>query len=272
VFEDRPALNLFRRVVSRAIKLPGIVDVAHPDYDAEIRYSNGRTTGLHLWLHPKGTAASIMYVDDTHTMYRVPEDIAGELFKRLQPYAEQPANERSGPVGEEPSALPSEDPDAGGSVPEYRGAGVFSLVAGDTPIAPGAWDHEIDLEAILGPPVGQDVEVLENADTHTGSFVKKMEYDGLRLELFSPKQNGETFHILSMKASGEGYRTTRDIAVGSTLDDLLLAYPEVRMAPDGRTDPANAAYEMSDELSERFLRFEVADGRVAEIHLYRVLP
>jgi hypothetical protein len=99
-----------------------------------------------------------------------------------------------------------------------------------------------------------------------------MDYDGLQLELFSPKQNGETFWIRSMKASGEGYRTTREIAVGSPLKEMLEAYPEIGMAPDGRTDPDNAAYVMTDEMGELHLRFEVADGRVAEIQVYRVLP
>jgi hypothetical protein len=284
VFDDRPALRLFERALAKAEKQPGIVDAVEPHYDVEIHYSNGRTKGLHLWLFPESSAGSIMHVTSTSTIYTLPKDIAGELIELLEPYAtqlpderrdsadaDQSADEKPDPARGESSALPSEDPDAS-QPPDYRSASIFSLVAGDTPISIGAWDNEVDLESILGPPASQTVEVLENADTHTGSFLKKMDYDELRLELFSPKQNGETFWILSMKASGEGYRTTREIAVGSPLKEMLEAYPEIVMAPDGRTDPDNAAYVMTDEMGELYLRFEVADGRVAEIQVYRVLP
>jgi len=279
VFEDRPALRLFERALSEAKKQPGVVDVMKPDYDVQILYSNGREKRLHLWLHPERPAGSLMDVTNTSTIYTLPEDIAGRIQELLRPYtaqrpdhADQPTDGEPDPARGETSALPAEDPDAGGQVPDYRSAGIFALVIGDAPIRIGAWEDETDLDAILGPPAEMTVRLLENADTHTGSYVKNMVYDGLQLELFSPGQNGETFWIMAMKASKEGYRTTREIEVGSTRDDLLIAYPEISLAPDGRTDPDNAAYVLSDEMSEYYLQFEVADGRVAEIQLYRLIP
>ena len=286
MFEDRPTLRLFERALAKAEKFPGIADVADPHFDVELLYSNGRVRGLHLWLIPEGVAGSIMDVTNTGTIYELPRDIVADLIALLEPYAEQAKDgERDSAQAEmpalpteepdladgEPPAIPVDDPDAG-EPPACRDASVFSLVAGDIPISIGAWDNEIDLEALLGRPVAQTVEALENADTHTGSYVKKMSYAGLELELFSPKQNGETFWIMSIGLTGNGYRTTREIAVGSTLEELLLSCPEIGMVQDGRTDTGNAAYEMSDELNERFLRFEVADGRVAEIRVYRMLP
>jgi hypothetical protein len=282
-FEDRPTLRLFERAVSRAEKQPGDVIARTPDFDAELRYSDGSVKGLHLWLSPASSAGSIMDVRDTGTMYKLPKDMAIDLIRLLEPYMKQtpdaeqapdakpfPDAERV-PAAGDPAPLPSADPDAD-KPPAYRDASIFSIVARDMPITIGVWEDEMDLEAILGPPVAQTVDVLgDNADTHAGSYVKKMVYDGLQLEWFSPKQNGETYWIMSISVNGDGYRTTREIAVGSPLAKVLEAYPEIGMAPDGRTDPDNAAYVLSDELSGRFLQFEVADGRVAEIRVYRML-
>lgn len=273
VFEDRPTLNLFRRALEKAEKQPVLVDAVDPHYDVEIRYPDGRAKGLHLWLFPEVAAGSIMDVTNTSTIYTLPPDIARELTERLKPYADPSPDEPQDPADAEQSVPSSEVPDAPEPAPEpaFGDADIFSLVIRDVPIPIGAWDNEIDPEAILGAPVSQTVETLENADTLTGSFLKRMDYDGLRIELFSPKQNGETFWILSMKAIKEGYRTPKNIEVGSSLEDLLTAYPEIGMAPDGRTDPGNAAYAMSDEMGDRYLQFEVTNGRVAEIHLYRLI-
>lgn len=123
VFEDRPALRLFERTVSKAEKQRGAVNVVEPPYDVEIHYSNGNVEGLHLWLFPEETAGSFMDVTNSSTVYVLPKDIARELIKLLEPYAESPANKEyaSVPAREEQPALPSEDPDAS-QPPEYRSA------------------------------------------------------------------------------------------------------------------------------------------------------
>jgi len=123
----------------------------------------------------------------------------------------------------------------------------FTLKIHDAFVTLHSWDNEINLEEILGTPVTQNVEELQNADTYTGSLFKRLEYDGLQMELFSPKGNGESFWIMSMKVTKEGYHTSRGIEVGSNIDEVKNAYPGIEMALDGRTDPNNAAYMMGDE-------------------------
>jgi hypothetical protein len=268
VFEDRPTLNLFKLAVSKAVKLPGIVDVAQPDYDVEMVYANGHKEGLHMWLYPEGPAGAIMYLTNTHIICTLPEDIAGRLAGLLAPFA---AGE-SEPVGRsKPADDSSEDDDAAGSTAGVSSPSDFSIKVNDSIIALHAWDYEVNLEDVLGPSAAQSVEVLEHADTLTGSFVKRLDYDGLQLELFSPKQNGETFWIMSIMVSGKGYLTPRGIGVGSTLEELKSAYPAIETAPDGRTDPRNAAYRITDEGCNH-LQFEVQDGVVDEIRIYHLIP
>lgn len=132
------------------------------------------------------------------------------------------------------------------------------------------WDDRTDLEGLLGKPLSQKMEALENADTLTGSFVKELTYEGLRLELFSPKQNGQSFWVMSMEATAPQYETPDGIAVGNTVADVKKAYPGIAIG-DGRTDPDNASYLLSDK-EGRNLEFEVKDGTVAKIHLFFLIP
>lgn len=132
------------------------------------------------------------------------------------------------------------------------------------------WDDRTDLEGLLGKPLSQKMEAMEHADTLTGSFVKELTYEGLRLELFSPKQNGQSFWVMSIEATAPQYGTPDGIVVGSTVADVKKAYPGITIG-DGRTDPDNAAYLLSDN-EGRNLEFEVKDGTVAKIHLFFLIP
>lgn len=148
----------------------------------------------------------------------------------------------------------------------------FSLSIGDTYITLHDREDNINLEVILGVPVTQTIEKLENADTYTGSLIKKLSFDGLHIELFSPKQEGEAFWVMSMHVFKKGYRTPEGIEVGSTLEEVKTAYPDIEMTLDGRTDPENGAYEIHDEMQLNFLQFEVKGGLVSEIKFYSLLP
>lgn len=68
------------------------------------------------------------------------------------------------------------------------------------------------------------------------------------------------------------YRTPEGIEVGSTLEEVKTAYPDIKMTLDGRTDPENGAYEIQDEMRLNFLQFEVKGGLVSEIKFYSLLP
>lgn len=129
------------------------------------------------------------------------------------------------------------------------------------------WDNEVDIHGILGDPISEEIKELgAGSDTFTGSFEKTLKYDGLEMLLFSPKQNGKSFWVLSMQTTSPKYSTTRHVTVGDSLQQLQESYPHIEIAKDGRTDPNNCAYEIAD--NESFLWFEIEDGIIKEIKIY----
>jgi hypothetical protein len=109
------------------------------------------------------------------------------------------------------------------------------------------------------------------ADTHSGSHIKTLKYEGLTVQLFSPEDNGKEFWIMNMLLTNERLKTPGGITVGSTLADLKGAYKDLEIKPDGRTDIDNCAYRLSRERYE-YMEFEVEEGIVKEIKLYVELP
>lgn len=143
----------------------------------------------------------------------------------------------------------------------------YSLFIGDHYITLSDWDDEIDLEVILGPPLTEHLEEIKQAAQLTGSYLKTLEYDGLRMELFSPAQNGKTFWIMSMEVSKEGYKTARGIEVGSTLEEMKAAYPEIEEVT--WADPY--FYQLHEGYNLKYLRIEVHEDLVSKIRLFREL-
>lgn len=185
----------------------------------------------------------------------------------------QNANNSNGNISIETPKETSEDEKPTEQTPENSPTNDFSLSVKNTIINLHDWDNEVKLEDVLGNPVSQNVEKLGNgADTHTGAFIKKLEYNGLRIELFSPKQNGKDFWIISMEVSKEGYKTSRGIEIGNTVEEVKNAYPDIEIALDGRTDPNNCAYEIRDEEQYNYLQLEVKEGLVSGIKIYHLIP
>ncbi len=79
VYEDEDTLKIFQDVISKAVKQPGIVDMRNPDYDLEVLYTDGNRQGFHLWLGDSGTS-TLMNVEDTHTIYSIPEELTRQLI------------------------------------------------------------------------------------------------------------------------------------------------------------------------------------------------
>jgi hypothetical protein len=149
----------------------------------------------------------------------------------------------------------------------------FALSINETFINLKDWDYEVNLDEVFGPPISQDVEELSNgADTLTGSFIKRIKYDGLQIELFSPKQNGKDFWIMTMEITKKGYKTSRGIEIGNTVGEIKNAYPGVEIALDGRTDPNNCAYVIRNEEQYNFLQLEVKEGLVSGMKIYHLIP
>ncbi len=149
----------------------------------------------------------------------------------------------------------------------------YTLVIGDHTISLKSWDTEVDLSEVFGQPKTEKLDVLgEGADTFSGSYLKTLEYDGLTITLFSPKDNGKQFWIMSIDLQNSNLKTLKGITVGSSLSDLKDAYQNIEMVLDGRTDSNNAAYLISDKEEYKQMTFEVENGVVKAIKLNVELP
>jgi len=166
----------------------------------------------------------------------------------------------------EPTTAPTEAPAAKSATSEY------SLRVKNGYISLKSWDNEVNFMSLLGEPRSQKTEELSNADTLTGSFLKTVTYDGLQIELFSPKGDGEKFWIMTMEVSGKGYSTSKGIQLGSTVEEVKGAYPAIQIALDGRTDPDNCKYVLKNEQDYNTLEIEVKAGKAAGIKLYHSIP
>ena len=147
----------------------------------------------------------------------------------------------------------------------------FSVIFDNKFISLRAWDKDNYITDTLGKPLEETIEVLgSSADTHAGSSLKTLKYNGLTLKLFSPKSNGKEFWLLSMTITDNKYQTFRGITIGSTVPEIKQAYENVIQALDGRTDANNCAYTIND--LEQYIWFEVDSGVVKEIKIYIEIP
>lgn len=169
------------------------------------------------------------------------------------------------PVDEEPAGTTS-----GQSIP--NGVDEYSLSSDTGQLSLRNWYDEAELCAVLGEPVSETNEVLgSEADTHSGSHLKTLKYEGLVVQMFSPRDNGKEFWLMSMDLTSSKLQTPGGINVGSPLAGLKEAYSDLEIVPDGRSDANNCAYRISRERYE-YITFEVERGIIKEIKLYVELP
>ena len=69
-YEDEETLELFEELFDDAVKQDGIVDIVSPEFDIEAELENGNKQQLHLWVGEAGQRSTLMYVEDTNTIYR----------------------------------------------------------------------------------------------------------------------------------------------------------------------------------------------------------
>lgn len=70
VYEDEETLELFEELFEDAVKQDGIVDIVSPEFDIEAELENGNKQQLHLWVGEAGQRSTLMYIEDTNTIYR----------------------------------------------------------------------------------------------------------------------------------------------------------------------------------------------------------
>ena len=144
----------------------------------------------------------------------------------------------------------------------------FSILIGDEKVSLMDWDDKVDLEEIFGKPIEEKIEKLgPGSDTFEGSFIKEVKFSGIEFEMFSPKENGKSFFVLSMEVTDSKFETKRGIKVGDGLEKLNEMYPEIQPVLDGREDSNNRGYKI-EEGAYNYLTFEVKDGIIINIKIY----
>jgi len=84
VYKDKESLDIFNNAISTAVKREGIADMAEPEFDLKVSYTDGNKQGYHLWLGEKGQKSTLMMVNDTHTTYSISEEITNQLIDVLK--------------------------------------------------------------------------------------------------------------------------------------------------------------------------------------------
>jgi hypothetical protein len=146
----------------------------------------------------------------------------------------------------------------------------YSVIANGVRISLKDWESDVDLNSLLGRPAAVSTKTLgSGADTHSGSSIKAMIYNGLKLELYIPPSKDSGW-IMNMKVSSDKYLTERGAKVGDSVERVKTLYPEGRLFPDGRTDTAYYTWYISNQ--ESVLKLEIDKGLVSEIFIYYEIP
>lgn len=130
------------------------------------------------------------------------------------------------------------------------------------------WDSTIKLDQQIGKPVKQKTKQLDqNSDTHAGSYIKELEYNGLKLKLFSPPQNGKTFWIQEIILSNNKYKTIRDISIGDGFEQVKQAYPALQKFPGSNEN----MYYLADEGYEKSIEMEFENNKLKKLRMYHMI-
>ncbi|WP_236633767.1 MULTISPECIES: hypothetical protein [unclassified Exiguobacterium] len=77
-------VKVFADMIRNADEQPGIVNMATPEYDVEVRFKSDETDRYYVWIGESGKPTSLMNVNDTNTVYLVPADVTDELIELLE--------------------------------------------------------------------------------------------------------------------------------------------------------------------------------------------
>ncbi|RLQ90069.1 hypothetical protein [Planomicrobium sp. Y74] len=83
VYNETDELEIFRHLFSSADKELGIVNMGDPEFYLKVVMEDGEKRYLNLWLGGEGETASLVNIEDTHTIYTVTFDMKEEVAKLL---------------------------------------------------------------------------------------------------------------------------------------------------------------------------------------------
>ncbi|NBI31131.1 hypothetical protein [Chengkuizengella marina] len=83
IYSERETVELFEKVISLAEKEPGIVNMASPEFNMKMVYTDSESQGYYLWLGSEGKRSTLMKIEETYTIYTIPENISKDLRELL---------------------------------------------------------------------------------------------------------------------------------------------------------------------------------------------
>lgn len=83
-FDSPEAIRVFEDMIRGADQIPGIANAFGPEYDVEVRFTDGDASRYYLWLNDPKSPSSLYEANDTHTAYRIPADVTDELIELLE--------------------------------------------------------------------------------------------------------------------------------------------------------------------------------------------
>lgn len=145
---------------------------------------------------------------------------------------------------------------------------IYGIAVNDNIIYLQQWDSTMNLATVLGTPLKKKTRELDlNSDTFAGSFIKDLEFPGLKLKLFSPKQNGKTFWIQEIILTDGRYKTINGIGIGDSLGKIKQTYPTVQKFP-GNSDNM---YYVANEGYEKSIEMEFEKEKLVKLRMYYMM-
>jgi hypothetical protein len=83
-FDDSETLEAFQDIFSSAVREPGIVKMADPEFYMDAVYEKDNQQSLYLWIGEKGQRSTFMKTEDTNTIYTVSTDTTDKLIELVE--------------------------------------------------------------------------------------------------------------------------------------------------------------------------------------------
>lgn len=145
---------------------------------------------------------------------------------------------------------------------------IYGLAVNGNIIHLREWDSAINLDQILGTPLKKKTKQLDlNSDTFAGSFIKDLEYPGIKLKLFSPPQNGRTFWIQEIILTDKKHKTINGIRLGDALESVKQAYPSLKKFPGNSEN----MYWVANEGYEKSIEMEFEKDKLVTLRMYYMM-
>ncbi|TYQ15093.1 UNVERIFIED_CONTAM: hypothetical protein Cloal_1504 [Acetivibrio alkalicellulosi] len=83
-YDEKEKIEIFKKAISDASKITGIVNIIDTNFKFEIVYEDERKDSYYLWLGEKGQKGSLMNIEDTDIIYSISENLTDNISKLIR--------------------------------------------------------------------------------------------------------------------------------------------------------------------------------------------